>query len=61
MPTKLVWSNQAYADLPEIYVMIGLEPLAGESFSPQKARILLALALARGRRPDQIAELFARC
>jgi L-asparaginase len=35
--------------------------IAGEDFSPQKARILLTLALARGCGPDEIAELVARC
>jgi plasmid stabilization system protein ParE len=33
MPTELVWSNQARADLLEIYVMIGLEqPAAAERY-----------------------------
>jgi L-asparaginase len=35
--------------------------IAGEDLSPQKARILLALALARGCGLGEIAELFARC
>jgi toxin ParE1/3/4 len=34
MPTKLVWSNQARADLREIYVIIGLE-------QPAAAQVLL--------------------
>jgi plasmid stabilization system protein ParE len=33
MPTELVWSNQARADLLDIYVMIGLEqPAAAERY-----------------------------
>jgi toxin ParE1/3/4 len=33
MPTELVWSNQARADLLEIYVMIGLaQPAAAERY-----------------------------
>jgi toxin ParE1/3/4 len=33
MPTELVWSNQARADLMEIYLMIGLEqPSAAERY-----------------------------
>jgi L-asparaginase len=35
--------------------------IAGEDFSPQKARILLSLALARGCGLDEIADIFARC
>jgi L-asparaginase/Glu-tRNA(Gln) amidotransferase subunit D len=35
--------------------------IAGEDFSPQKARILLALALARGCGRDEIADIFSRC
>ena len=35
--------------------------IAGEDLSPQKARILLSLALARGCGPDEIADIFARC
>jgi L-asparaginase len=35
--------------------------IAGEDFSPQKARILLSLALARGCNLEEIADLFARC
>jgi L-asparaginase len=35
--------------------------IAGEDLSPQKARILLSLALARGCGLDEIADLFSRC
>jgi L-asparaginase/Glu-tRNA(Gln) amidotransferase subunit D len=35
--------------------------IAGEDLSPQKARILLSLALARGCGLDEIADIFARC
>ncbi|HEU0083531.1 MAG TPA: type II toxin-antitoxin system RelE/ParE family toxin [Bradyrhizobium sp.] len=44
MPASLVWSNQARADLLEIYTMIGLEqPAAAERYFDRiegKARLL---------------------
>ena len=44
MPTELVWSNQARADLLKIYVMIGLEqPAAAERYFDrieEKSRLL---------------------
>jgi plasmid stabilization system protein ParE len=44
MPTELVWSNQARADLLEIYVLIGFEqPAAAERYFDRiedKARLL---------------------
>jgi plasmid stabilization system protein ParE len=44
MPTELIWSNQARADLLEIYMMIGLEqPAAAERYFDrieEKARLL---------------------
>jgi toxin ParE1/3/4 len=56
MPTKLVWSNQARADLLEIYVMIGLEQLAAaERYFDRieaKADLLKSQPRMGVRRPD---------
>ncbi|HEV7879065.1 type II toxin-antitoxin system RelE/ParE family toxin [Bradyrhizobium sp.] len=56
MPTELVWSNQARADLLEIYVMIGLEqPAAAERYFDrieEKARLLRSQPRMGARRSD---------
>ena len=56
MPTELVWSNKARADLLEIYVMIGLEqPAAAERYFDRiEAKILSLKSQPRMgvRRPD---------
>jgi toxin ParE1/3/4 len=56
MPTELVWSNQARADLLEIYVMIGLEqPAAAERYFDsieEKARLLKSQPRMGVRRSD---------
>jgi toxin ParE1/3/4 len=56
MPTELVWSNQARADLLEIYVMIGLEqPAAAERYFDrieEKARLLKSQPRMGMRRAD---------
>src|SRR4030081_3344682 len=56
MPTELVWSNKARADLLEIYVMIGLEqPVAAERYFDRiedKARLLKSQSRMGVRRSD---------
>jgi toxin ParE1/3/4 len=56
MPTELVWSNQARADLFEIYVMIGLEqPAAAERYFDRiddKTRLLKSQPRMGARRSD---------
>jgi toxin ParE1/3/4 len=56
MPTELVWSNQARADLLEIYVMIGLEqPAAAERYFDRiddKTRLLKSQPRMGVRRSD---------
>ncbi len=56
MPTELVWSNQARADLLDIYVVIGLEqPAAGERYFDRiedKARLLATQPRMGVRRSD---------
>jgi toxin ParE1/3/4 len=56
MPTKLLWSNQARADLLEIYVLIGLEqPAAAERYFDRieaKADLLKSQPRMGVRRPD---------
>jgi toxin ParE1/3/4 len=56
MPTELVWSNQARADLLEIYVMIGLEqPAAAERYFDrieEKTRLLKSQPRMGVRRSD---------
>jgi toxin ParE1/3/4 len=56
MPTELVWSNQARADLLDIYVMIGLEqPAAAERYFDRiedKARLLKSQPRMGVRRSD---------
>src|SRR4051812_26720548 len=56
MPVELVWSNQARADLLEIYVMIGLErPAAAERYFDRiegKARLLATQPRMGVRRSD---------
>jgi toxin ParE1/3/4 len=56
MPTELVWSSQARADLLEIYVLIGLEqPAAAERYFDridEKARLLKSQPRMGVRRPD---------
>ena len=56
MRTKLIWSNQARADLLDIYVLIGLEqPAAAERYFDrieEKARLLQTQPRMGVRRPD---------
>jgi toxin ParE1/3/4 len=56
MPTELIWSNQARADLLEIYMMIGLEqPAAAERYFDrieEKARLLKSQPRMGVRRSD---------
>jgi len=56
MRTKLIWSNQARADLLDIYVLIGLEqPAAAERYFDrieEKARLLQSQPRIGVRRPD---------
>jgi toxin ParE1/3/4 len=56
MPTELVWSNQARADLLEIYLMIGLEqPTAAERYFDrieEKALLLKSQPRMGVRRSD---------
>ena len=56
MPAELLWSNQARADLLEIYVMIGLEqPAAAERYFDRiedKARLLKSQPRMGVRRSD---------
>jgi toxin ParE1/3/4 len=56
MPIELVWSNQARADLLEIYVMIGLEqPTAAERYFDrieEKARLRKSQPRMGVRRSD---------
>ena len=56
MRTRLIWSNQARADLLNIYVLIGLEqPAAAERYFDrieEKARLLQSQPRMGVRRPD---------
>ena len=56
MPTELLWSNQARADLLEIYAMIGLEqPAAAERYFDRieaKAKLLKSQPRMGVRRSD---------
>jgi toxin ParE1/3/4 len=56
MPTELVWSNQARADLLDIYVKIGLEqPGAAERYFDrieEKAHLLTSQPRMGARRSD---------
>jgi toxin ParE1/3/4 len=56
MPTELVWSNQARADLMEIYLIIGLErPSAAERYLDRieaKAELLRSQPRIGVRRSD---------
>jgi toxin ParE1/3/4 len=56
MPTDLVWSNQARADLLDIYVVIGLEqPAAAERYFDrieEKAHLLTSQPRMDVRRSD---------
>lgn len=56
MPARLVWSNQARADLLDIYMMIGLEqPAAAERYFDRiedKARLLATQPRMGVRRLD---------
>jgi toxin ParE1/3/4 len=56
MPAELLWSNQARADLLEIYVVIGLEqPAAAERYFDRiedKARLLKSQPRMGMRRSD---------
>jgi toxin ParE1/3/4 len=56
MPTELFWSNEARADLLEIYVVIGIEqPTAAERYFDrieEKARLLKSQPRMGVRRSD---------